>query len=117
MKKLVTPLDKRASETVTLEADATAYLGAGVTLLGVTSSSSTPSGLTLTNITINTTESTILGRKVPAGKALSLVVSAGSANGQLGQTYLVRVVCTTTPGVDVVELTIPVKVDDYPYAY
>lgn len=114
----VAPLDKRSSETIDYDIDCSKLLGPGVTLASVAAVAVEPvtsPALAHGTAVISTTVLTINGVRVPAGQALSLQLSGGAPHANhVPQLYYVRVTCNTSAG-DVIEATVPVKVDDYPY--
>lgn len=115
----VKPLTKRSSETITVDVDASAYLGEGVAISVVLSASVEPvtdTPLDVSGLQFNTHAIVINGNTVGAGNALQMIISGGQAGPNRGaRGYLVRVLCNTDRGNDVAEVLVPVQVDDYPY--
>lgn len=115
----VKPLKKRSLETITVDVDASAYLGDGVAISAVVSTTVEPVTdvpLEVSSVQCNTRAIVINGNTVDAGKALQMVISGGKAGADHGaRGYLVRVLCDTDRGSDVSEVLVPVQVDDYPY--
>jgi len=82
---------KTVNEVRNLAVDLTDKLDAGELLTGTPSVSSTPAGLTISNVAVTTSTLTILGTSVTTGQAVTCSVSGGSA----GTRYTLTLQCGT----------------------
>lgn len=119
VKTYADPFVKRSIESVGADIDASHYLGEGVlitSVLGSTVEPATDPALQVSGITVNGAVKTINGVSVQPGQGLQMTIAGGVPRlGKAGRPYTVRIRCTTNRGADVLELTVPVVVDDFPY--
>lgn len=71
---------KSVSEIRTPAYDFSGVLGSDESFTGTITASSDPSGLTIDNVTYTSVATTIKGKTVAAGKAITMRVSGGTAN-------------------------------------